>query len=214
MAPPPVCQALFLSFQVSLPGSPGAGMTYLRHASLPLAASTATMKSRTPRSPPEAPMTILSFTASGAAVGGVELLLPGIHTPHDPADVARSRVDLVKHGPLVSDVEKTVLGKRRRLEILVHRGAAEGDRIGELEVLDVGAIDLVERRIALRVVGPMVHQPVAGLPVGIHKPFGGDVGGEGRNGSQQDGAGEQSNSVGPLEMGTHGFLLFYFQRCH
>src|SRR5262249_57284783 len=35
MAPPPACQALFWSFQVSEPGSPGAGITYLRHASLP-----------------------------------------------------------------------------------------------------------------------------------------------------------------------------------
>src|SRR5215475_6115164 len=67
MAPPPVCQELFLSFQVSEPGSPGAGITYLRHASLPVAASTATMKSRTPRSPPAAPRMILSLTASGAA---------------------------------------------------------------------------------------------------------------------------------------------------
>src|SRR5262249_5855157 len=77
IAPPPVCHALFLSFQVSLPGSPGAGITYLRHASLPLAASTATMKSRVPRSPPEAPMIILSFTASGAA----EKMTPGWPSP-------------------------------------------------------------------------------------------------------------------------------------
>jgi len=33
MAPPPVCQALFLSFHVSLPGSPGAGMTNFFHSS-------------------------------------------------------------------------------------------------------------------------------------------------------------------------------------
>ena len=68
MAPPPVCHALFLSFQVSDPGSPGAGTVYLRHTSLPVAASSATMKSRTPRSPPAAPRMILSLTASGAAV--------------------------------------------------------------------------------------------------------------------------------------------------
>ena len=37
MPPPPVFQALFLSFQVSLPGSPGAGMAYQRHSSLPVA---------------------------------------------------------------------------------------------------------------------------------------------------------------------------------
>src|SRR3954449_8940144 len=54
MAPPPICQALFLSFQVSLPGSPGAGMTYLRQISLPEAPSSAAIQSRTPRSPPVA----------------------------------------------------------------------------------------------------------------------------------------------------------------
>src|SRR5215831_2323777 len=65
---PPVRQALLLSFQVSLPGSPGAGITKFFHNSLPVAASSARMKSRTPLSPPEAPRTILSLTASGAAV--------------------------------------------------------------------------------------------------------------------------------------------------
>ena len=68
MAPPPVRQALFLSFQVSEPGSPGAGMTYLRHSTFPVAASAARMKSRTPLSPPDAPTMILSLTGSGAAV--------------------------------------------------------------------------------------------------------------------------------------------------
>src|SRR2546427_12074229 len=33
MAPPPVCPSLFLSFPVSLPGSPGAGMTNFFHSS-------------------------------------------------------------------------------------------------------------------------------------------------------------------------------------
>jgi hypothetical protein len=63
-APPPVCQALLWSFQVSAPGSPGAGKTYLRHTNRPVAASSPTIKSRTPWSPPAAPGTILSFTAS------------------------------------------------------------------------------------------------------------------------------------------------------
>src|SRR5215468_1366118 len=67
-APPPVCQALVLSFQVSLPGSPGAGMVYLRHRSLPVAASSAATQSRAPPSPPEAPMTILSLMGRGAPV--------------------------------------------------------------------------------------------------------------------------------------------------
>src|SRR5262245_65467233 len=69
MAPPPVCQAAFAgSFQLSLPGSPGAGITYLRHANLPVLASSAAIQSRTPRSPPAAPTMILSLTVSGAAV--------------------------------------------------------------------------------------------------------------------------------------------------
>src|SRR5579871_2118927 len=67
-APPPVCQALLLSFQVSLPGSPGAGTVNLRHSTLPVAASSAASQSRTPASPPDAPMMILSLMASGAAV--------------------------------------------------------------------------------------------------------------------------------------------------
>src|SRR5215470_18871785 len=67
-APPPVCQALVLSFQVSLPGSPGAGMVYLRHRSLPVAASSAAIQSRAPPSPPEAPIMILSLIGRGAPV--------------------------------------------------------------------------------------------------------------------------------------------------
>src|SRR5208282_4578635 len=61
-------QALLLPFQVSLPGSPGAGIVYLRHSSLPVAASSAAIQSRAPPSPPEAPMTILSLMGSGAPV--------------------------------------------------------------------------------------------------------------------------------------------------
>ena len=223
MAPPPVCQALFLSFQVSLPGSPGAGTTYLRQSSLPVAASSAAIKSRTPRSPPAAPTMILSLTASGAAVictsgwscevglpddlAGVlvggddagrivgggddeiapqrgaavrqrQLLLPGVHAPDDAADVAGAHVDLVEHAPLIDDVEEAVLGQRRRLQILVAGGAADRDRIGELEVLDVVLVDLVERRVALRVIGAVVHQPVLRLLVGIDEPIRRHVGGE------------------------------------
>src|SRR5271154_417756 len=67
-AAPPVCQALVLPFQVSLPGSPGAGMVYLRHSNLPVAASRPATQSRTPLSPPDAPMMSLSLMASGAPV--------------------------------------------------------------------------------------------------------------------------------------------------
>src|ERR1700741_1146 len=75
IAPPPICQALFLSFQVSLPGSPGAGITYLRHSSLPVLASSDAIQSRTPRSPAAGPAVVLSFTGGGRA--GDDLVLHG-----------------------------------------------------------------------------------------------------------------------------------------
>src|ERR1700688_1637777 len=64
----PVCPALLVSFQVSLPGSPGAGMVNLRHKTLPVAASRLATQSRPPLSPPDAPTMILSLIGSGAAV--------------------------------------------------------------------------------------------------------------------------------------------------
>src|SRR5580692_5694175 len=145
MAPPPVCQALFLSFQVSLPGSPGAGTTYLRHASLPVLASSAAMKSRTPRSPPAAPTTILSLTASGAAVsctstcwsdrlvsqatcplslsvaitrvGERNFFLLGVHAPDDATGVAGADVDLVDDAPQIDHVHKAVLDQRGGFQV-------------------------------------------------------------------------------------------------
>src|SRR5882762_5574037 len=68
MAPPPVSHARWSPFHVSLPGSPGAGMTYLRHSSLPVVASSPAAKSRVPRSPPDAPMKILSLVGIIGAV--------------------------------------------------------------------------------------------------------------------------------------------------
>ena len=66
MPPPPVFQALFLSFQVSLPGSPGLGTAYQRHSSLPVLTSSAASQPRVPPSPaPLATMTLPS-TTSGA----------------------------------------------------------------------------------------------------------------------------------------------------
>src|SRR5262249_61002318 len=70
MPPPPVFPALFLSFQVSLPGSPGLGIAYQRHSSLPLRASSAASQPRVPPSPaPFATRTLPS------AVIGAEFIL-------------------------------------------------------------------------------------------------------------------------------------------
>ena len=73
MPPPPVFQALFLSFQVSLPGSPGFGTAYQRHSSLPVLASSAASQPRVPPSPaPLATMTLPS--AASGAVKNLSLL--------------------------------------------------------------------------------------------------------------------------------------------
>src|SRR4029077_1438235 len=64
--PPPVFQAFFLSFQVSLPGSPGAGTAYQRHSSLPVLASRAASQPRVPWSPLPLATSTLPSTVIGA----------------------------------------------------------------------------------------------------------------------------------------------------
>src|SRR6266511_2444811 len=66
--PPPVFQALFLSFQVSLPGSPGRGTAYQRHSSLPVRASSAASQPRVPLSPAPFATRTLPSTVIGAAL--------------------------------------------------------------------------------------------------------------------------------------------------
>ena len=63
---PPVRQAS--PFQVSDPGSPGAGMVKVFHAGRPVAASRAWTKPRIPSSPPETPTMTFPFATSGARV--------------------------------------------------------------------------------------------------------------------------------------------------
>src|SRR5437660_9117438 len=67
--PPPVFQALVLSFQVSLPGSPGAGTAYQRHSSLPVRASSAASQPR------EAVLTPFATSTLPSTVSGAELNL-------------------------------------------------------------------------------------------------------------------------------------------
>src|SRR2546425_3012788 len=72
--PAPVFQALFVSFQVSLPGSPGFGTTYQRQSSLPVRASSPAIQPRVFASP--APLATITLPS---AVMGAELnrsLLP------------------------------------------------------------------------------------------------------------------------------------------
>src|SRR5882672_4477817 len=65
--PPPVFHALLVSFQVSLPGSPGFGTTYQRHNSLPVRASSAATQPRVFASP--APLA--TMTLPSAVIGAV-----------------------------------------------------------------------------------------------------------------------------------------------
>src|SRR5262252_2208101 len=68
MPPPPVFQALVLSFQVSLPGSPGFGTTYQRHSSLPVFASSAAIHPRVFASPAPLATITLPSAVIGAAL--------------------------------------------------------------------------------------------------------------------------------------------------
>src|SRR5437660_4403396 len=68
--PPPVFHALVLSFQVSLPGSPGCGTTYQRHSSLPVLASSAASQPRVPASP----ALLATSTLPSAVIGAVKNL--------------------------------------------------------------------------------------------------------------------------------------------
>src|SRR5262245_65205288 len=65
--PPPVFHALFVSFHVSLPGSPGFGTTYQRQSSLPDRTSSAAIQPRVFASP--APLA--TITLPSAVIGAV-----------------------------------------------------------------------------------------------------------------------------------------------
>ena len=106
----------------------------------------------------------------GWATAAHQAILFGVHAPDDAADIAGTRIDLVEDVPGIGHVEETVLSERRRVGEFVSRTAAERHRIGELEVLDVVAVDARERRKALTIVSAMVHQPVLRLLVRIHQP--------------------------------------------
>src|SRR5262245_42454934 len=66
--PPPVFHALFVSFHVSLPGSPGFGTTYHRHSSLPDRASSAAIQPRVLASPAPLATITLPSAVIGAAL--------------------------------------------------------------------------------------------------------------------------------------------------
>src|SRR5262249_29051745 len=65
--PPPVFHALVLSFQVSLPGSPGFGTAYQRQSSLPVLTSSAASQPRVPASPAPFAINTLPSAVIGAA---------------------------------------------------------------------------------------------------------------------------------------------------
>jgi hypothetical protein len=75
-----------------------------------------------------------------------------------------------------------------RNQVLVAGGAADRDRKGELEILDVALVDRGERREALRAEIVVVHEPV--LRLGIAQAVEGDVGGGCGAGGGEQGKGQ------------------------
>ncbi len=118
------------------------------------------------------------------AAVAVGLLLPGIHLPEDAPGGSGADIDLVHHAPDVGDVHHAVVHQRRRFDIFVAGAAAERNREGELEVLDVRLVDDGERREALRAVVMMVHQPI--LRLGMHEALVAHVRGAQRRGARQE----------------------------
>ena len=138
MPPPPVFQALWSSFQVSLPGSPGFGTAYQRHSSLPVLTSSAATQPRVPPSPApfwiehlavgderrgEEPLLVAELVLGGdllvpddlavVAVDGDDAAVGqvGDHQVFPERDAARARrVALVRHAG-VGDPRRTCPGR-------------------------------------------------------------------------------------------------------
>src|SRR5712692_10431237 len=124
MPPPPVFQALWSSFQVSLPGSPGLGTTYQRHNSLPVLTSSAATHL--------VPHDLASVAVDrddpavrqvgdhevfperdAARARSVALVLDArIGDPDELALVGIARVDLVDGAPAVGRIHETVVDQR------------------------------------------------------------------------------------------------------
>src|ERR1700692_138602 len=110
-------------------------------------------------------------------------VLPMLSTPDDSATHPMLLVASYQNSVLeppdggFAPVE-AVLRERGRLEVLVRRGTADRDRVGQLEVLDALLVNLVERRVTLRIGGAAVYQPVLRFSIRINQPirrhFGGD----------------------------------------
>jgi hypothetical protein len=101
---------------------------------------------------------------------------------------------------LINDIEVAVFGKRCGFKVRIRRRTAERYGIGELEVFGVGLVDSVQRRVTLRVVGPVIHQPVLWFLVGIYEPIRGHFGRRDRTDHAQNSARQETGSEsGPLE---------------
>jgi hypothetical protein len=92
---------------------------------------------------------------------------------------------------LINDIEVAVFGKRCGFKVRIRPRTAERYGIGELEVFGVGLVDSVERRVTLRVVGPVIHQPVLWLLVGVDQSFRSHLSGNGGTGCGEHCAREQ-----------------------
>ena len=90
--------------------------------------------------------------------------------PHLLAGLGVQRIGVVRRG----DIEHAVIDDRHRLEAVLD---AELRRAHRLQLCRVGLVDLLEARIAMRLVVLVVHQPaVVGLGRGIQLLLGGAAG--------------------------------------
>ena len=83
-----------------------------------------------------------------------------------PADVSRLRIERVDDAPRPGGVDDAVLNERRRLEAA--RGA-ELPAPHQAQLSDRLLVDLLQGAEPMVVVGPAVHQPVAGVTIGARQ---------------------------------------------
>jgi hypothetical protein len=121
--------------------------------------------------PPQRDAAVVDAAAGHRA--GPVLVGARIHLPHQLAR-ALGQVELVHRAPAVGDVHGAVLDDRRALEAAMRPDAAALDAAqregpGDLEILDVVLVDLVERRVAGRRIVAVMAEPVLGLRRGVEQ---------------------------------------------
>ena len=79
------------------------------------------------------------------AAVAVHFLLAGVHLPDGIATRAGANIDLVDDAPGVAHIHEPVVDQRRRQQVFVAAFAADRNGKFQLQILDIGLVDLVER---------------------------------------------------------------------